>query len=394
MMKWSLLSTILIVLLVKCIQCKYKRVCYITPDHSPLDSMEGSIFDKGNLLQTYEKDFCTHINIIPILADASNCSLSVKNEQNLRTIREIQKLRKGNPDLKILACVVDFGKNAMANISSSEESRKKFAKNAIEFMKKHNFDGLDLDWEFPVWTTTRWEERHNFILFLEELFHSFKKETKKYLLTAAVAGDWTIIKPAYDVPPMNKYLDHMNLMTYAFNGWHWFYPFTGHNAPLYASKLDNPYRSRVTTSYASQLFAKLGMSKDKIIVGIPTYSHTFRLMYSFLHGVHAPAKSEDIETSFAEVCRFLKQTGSHRSWDELAKVPYAYNDTIWISYEDNKSAQLKAEWIRDHGFGGVMTYNLNNDDYEGICSEDGETFPLHRIFRKVLPWLRSTSSNA
>jgi chitinase len=298
---------------------------------------------------------------------------------------DIQKLRDINPNLKILVTAIDFGKKDMAEISSSQENRREFAKNAVAFMEKYKFDGLDLDWEFPVWSSMNYKERQNFALLLEELHHEFKKNTtKEYLLTAAVAGDFTIIGPSYEVPSLNKYLDYINLMTYAFNSWHWYWPFTGHNAPLFGSWNDYVYFNRITMAYASEYWANLGMSKEKIVVGIPTYTHTFRLLYGkYLHGVKAPARYEGMETNRAGVCRFLEQEGSSRKWDNDAKVPYAYNDTTWITYEDGESATLKAKWIRDNGYGGAMTYNLNNDDYEGYCSK-GQPFPIHKILRNIL----------
>jgi chitinase len=50
-------------------------------------------------------------------------------------------------------------------------------------------------------------------------------------LTAAVSPSKKVIDEGYDVPLLNEYLDHINVMTYDFYG-HWDKQ-TGHVAPLY-----------------------------------------------------------------------------------------------------------------------------------------------------------------
>ncbi len=51
------------------------------------------------------------------------------------------------------------------------------------------------------------------------------------MLTAAVSPSKKVIDEGYDVPLLNEYLDHINVMTYDFYG-HWDKQ-TGHVAPLY-----------------------------------------------------------------------------------------------------------------------------------------------------------------
>ena len=72
-----------------------------------------------------------------------------------------------------------------------------------------------------------------------------------------------------------------------------------------------------------------------------------------------------------------------QKFDEQAKVPYAYNGYDWISYENEVSAQLKAQWIKRNHFGGAMLFSLNADDFRMQCSEH-QLFPLHSTVRNVL----------
>jgi len=64
---------------------------------------------------------------------------------------------------------------------------------------------------------------------VKELSAAFKP--KGLLLSAAVSPSKKVIDEGYDVPVLNQYLDHINVMTYDYYG-HWDKQ-TGHVAPLY-----------------------------------------------------------------------------------------------------------------------------------------------------------------
>ena len=56
--------------------------------------------------------------------------------------------------------------------------------------------------------------------------------------------------------------------------------------------------------------------------------------------------------------------GFRRHWHPEAKSPWLYNaeTQVWISYDDSQSVRLKAEYVREHGLGGVMFWELGGDD--------------------------------
>lgn len=45
-----------------------------------------------------------------------------------------------------------------------------------------------------------------------------------------------------------------------------------------------------------------------------------------------------------------------------------YSGNMWLSYEDQTSITDKANLANKYNLGGVMTWALHQDDYDGVCS--------------------------
>ena len=93
-------------------------------------------------------------------------------------------------------------------MARDQNKRKKFAASALSFIRRHNFDGLDLDWEYPGKRGGTAADKRNFISLVAELRAAFQEEG--FLLTAAIGAAKGTIDVSYDVPNMYKYLDFVN----------------------------------------------------------------------------------------------------------------------------------------------------------------------------------------
>ena len=54
-------------------------------------------------------------------------------------------------------------------------------------------------------------------------------------------------------------------------------------------------------------------------------------------------------------------------WDSEQQVPFAYKQDQWVGFDDERSLKTKVEWLRTLGFGGVMLWSVDLDDFRGSC---------------------------
>ena len=105
-------------------------------------------------------------------------------------------LRSINPNLKILLAVGGWNQRGepFNAVVKNPVSRATFIQQSYDFIKKYNFDGFDLDWEYPGVEErgSEPEDKQRFTTLVKELKAKFGSEL---LLTAAVgAGKETIEK--------------------------------------------------------------------------------------------------------------------------------------------------------------------------------------------------------
>lgn len=139
-----------------------------------------------------------------------------------------------------------------------------------------------------------------------------------------------------------------------------------------------------------------GLDRSKIILGLPTYGHSFRLVNPFNTRIGAP--SEDYGSvgvlgfaSYSEVCWFQESNFNVRTeYDTETCSPFLFAGLEWISYEDERSLECKTNYAKENNFGGIMVFSLNTDDYQFTCDDN---YKSHRVGgKKDFPLLRKIHS--
>lgn len=147
-------------------------------------------------------------------------------------------LRKRNPGLKTMVAIGGWNEGSadFSRMAASPSSRGEFVNNVIKFIKKYNFDGLDMDWEYPAQREgASPADVGNFVALLRDLRIAFDREN--LLLSAAVGAAESLASKSYKIKEIAKYLHFVNLMAYDLHG-HWDFK-TGMHSALYAASSES-----------------------------------------------------------------------------------------------------------------------------------------------------------
>ena len=190
----------------------YKLVCYYT-NWSQYRPKIGKF-----LPEDIDPFLCTHVIFaFGWLKNGKLASFEENDETGggkVGLYDRVTGLKGKNPNLKVLLAIGgwSFGTAKFKEVAKSRFSRQTFVFSAVEFLRENNFDGLDMDWEYP-----KSSDKESFSSLLTELRQAFEYEAEesrkpRLLLSAAVPVGPDNVRGGYDVPTVAKALDFVNLM--------------------------------------------------------------------------------------------------------------------------------------------------------------------------------------
>ena len=287
------------------------------------------------------------------------------DDQNLAVL---VALKQQNPSLTVLVSVGGWlWSGRFSDMALTRASRAVFIDSVVDYVRLHQLDGLDIDWEYPGLPGAephfRVEDKENYTLLMKELrsrFNHLEKQLGRRLYITVAAGSSREFLEHTEMEKVEKIVDTVNLMAYDY-----YEPdsdaTTGHHAPLYANPAD-PKKASVAQSVQDYLNA--GVQPEKIVLGVPFYAHVWGQVPDTNHGLFQPGKElpHGGEWRSGGPDAMMKD-GFVRYFDPVAGVPYLYNPEkkIFATYEDAQSLAGKCKYVLDHHLAGIMFWDYESD---------------------------------
>ena len=295
---------------------------------------------------------------------------------------QLQIKKQQHPHLKTLISIGGWTwSGGFSDAVLTAASRQAFATSIVDFVVLYEFDGADVDWEYPVSgglasNVTRPEDKQNYTLFLAELRQQLDARSqitgKDYLLTIAAPCNPAVIDN-YEVELIHPLLDWINLMSYDLHG-PWGDPVTGHNAPIYADPQDpspEPMRSTFNTANAVDIYLARGVPSDKLHIGMPFYGRGFAGVQGGNQGEYGTYTSPSspgtwqngVHDYYDLAANYVNVNGYTRHWNDTSRVPWLHNASqgVFISYDDERSIREKAWFAQANDLGGAMFWEFSGD---------------------------------
>lgn len=257
----------------------------------------------------------------------------------------------------IRVCFSVQNKTGFQTWTATAEKREKLAQSFVDVCTSYHFDGVDIDWEYPVGT-----EVNNYVEFMKLLYKKMKSQNSNYLVTSAMYGGNGVSK--YNAGESYKYMDYIHLMTYDFND------------PNLSSHLSSVSDAEKTIKY----YNDAGVPKNKLVIGCAFYGKEYYISKDSSNYYYSKPIRDAQTINYSQIKNtYLSYLDNPtetitvtREWDSSKKAPYLcvtkYNDDktikekIFITYDDSQSISLKCDVVKSEGLGGIMMWELGSSD--------------------------------
>ncbi|KAM5345867.1 hypothetical protein ACJ41O_011728 [Fusarium nematophilum] len=321
----------------------------------------------------------THINFAFASIDPKTFQIVPASSNDPGLYRELTRKKKVDPKLKVFIAIGGWAFNdpgptvtTFSDIARSDANQRTFIKSLISFMATYDFDGVDIDWEYPAAEDRqgRDEDFDNLPKFLGNIKSALRQSGERNGLSIAIPASYWYLQH-FDLENISKYVDHFNVMTYDFHG-AWDTP---------ESWLGNHLNSHTNLTEIKDAFDLLWRNKvnpDQVNMGLAFYARTFTassagcMSPGCLFDAGGPAEpcTDAVGVmSNPEIMRKLGVEDGSGELDKTAAVKTLKFGRTWLTYDDVDTWKLKLDFARSQCLGGAMVWAISQDTSDGKFSK-------------------------
>ncbi|KAM5500013.1 putative chitinase [Microsporum canis] len=296
----------------------------------------------------------------------------VKNQEALYD--RVAALKKRKPGLKVWASIGGWDFNdpsptfrTFSQLAASPFGQFLFSQSLLAFLEAHGFDGVDLDWEYPVASERGGSDvdYDNYVSWLANLRVALDGAGKGYGLSLTLPSSYWYLQH-FDIAKMAKSVDWFNMMSYDLHGlWD--------QNNKWIGSIVNGHTNLTEISLAMDLLWRNSIKPDQVVMGLGFYGRSFTLKDPSCGTAGCPFSSAGRPgectksagtLSFTEIEAILAdpRRGAKKVYDPVAAVEIVtFDNDQWVSYDDSKSFKAKMDYANSHCIGGTLVWAVSLD---------------------------------
>ncbi|RFU25496.1 hypothetical protein B7463_g10848, partial [Scytalidium lignicola] len=331
----------------------------------------------------------THLNYAFLSIDPNSFEIVPASSEEEPLYSRFTALKNLKPGLKTWLSIGGWSFNdpgptqtTFSQLAASSSAQATFFSSLLSFMSTHGFDGVDLDWEYPVTSDRDGSpaDYPNLVTFMKSLRAQLSGHG--YGLSMTLPSSYWYMQN-FDIVNLAPSLDWFNVMTYDLHGtWDAGDPFIGNvmlahtNLTEIRQTMDLLWRNNIDPSQVSMGYGFYGRS---FTASDPSCLETG---CPFSAGGNPGACTQSAGTlSYTEIEAILADPSRNAkiTLDPVAAVQIVtFDSNQWVSFDNAETIELKQAYANGECIGGSMVWAVSQDnsgDAAGFLSNSSDLFP-------------------
>ncbi|OJJ69171.1 hypothetical protein ASPBRDRAFT_57699 [Aspergillus brasiliensis CBS 101740] len=317
--------------------------------------------------------FYTHINYAFASIDPQTFRIAPMDNLTGSLYQGVTALKRQQTNLEVWIAIGGWAFNdpgptrtTFSDMAASEASQNAFFESLVSFMQKNRFDGVDIDWEYPVTDERggRPEDFVNFVTLVKRLRERLNQTGRKYGISITLPTSYWYLR-GFDIVNLEPHVDFLNVMSYDIHG-----TWDATNKQL------GPYAFAHTNlteiNSALELLWRNNINPERVNLGLGFYGRSFTLKdpkckkpgCEFTGGARAGecTGTPGVLATY-EVNKIIQKGGTDMTLDKDAAVTIVtWDKDQWVSIDNQETLRMKMDYANKRCLGGTMVWAIDLDD--------------------------------
>ncbi|KAK4183327.1 hypothetical protein QBC35DRAFT_535808 [Podospora australis] len=312
----------------------------------------------------------THLNFAFAYIDPNTYAVTPMSQNQTDLYLRFTGLKSKKPGLQTWIAIGGWAMNdpgpyqkVFSTLAASSSAQSAFFSSLLAFLKRYNFDGVDLDWEYPGADDRGGTpaDFKNFVSFLQNMSNALGT----YGISITLPASYWYLQH-FDIVNLDKHVDFLNIMTYDVYGtWDKVIDETG--PYVYA------HTNMTVIDKGLQLLWHNNINPSRVNLGLGFYGRSYTLTNpsckspgcQFETGGQAGrCTGTSGVLSYSEIEALIRDTSKNVqvSLDSKEMVKIAtWGGNQWAGFDDSQTLKMKLDYANKLCMGGTMIWAVDLD---------------------------------